>query len=106
MGDEGTGRRARLTTSVPPDVAAVYRDAAAALGKSVAQVVREVLEEGVRDVVATVAVTERVAAGESGAAATVYFRLARAREAEAMDAMIQANTLMLASPPSGAAVRK
>lgn len=77
----------------------------AARGKSVVHVVREVPKEGVRDVVATVAVAERVAAGESGAAAAAYFCLARAREAEALDAMIQANTLMLESP-SGAAVRE
>ncbi len=85
----------RLTVSVPASVAEAYRRAAKELGKSVSEVLRDVLEDGVRGTQAAVEVARHMAAGDTLAATEAYFRLARTMEAEAMAAMVDANVRLL-----------
>jgi hypothetical protein len=95
MNDNSAERLVPLSTSVPSSVAEAYRRAATALEKSLSQLIREVLEDGVRGVLTRVEVTERLAAGEPQTAAAAYYGLAQDQEVEAMDGMVQAILLLM-----------
>jgi hypothetical protein len=92
-------RAVRLTTSLPQDLAEVYRHAASALGISVSQVVRDALEDGAAAVQAMATITEQVRAGKVHAAANSYAQIAQTMMSEAMQGMTQANLLMLDNLP-------
>jgi hypothetical protein len=91
----------RLTVSAPASVAEIYRHAAGELGKSVSEILRDVLEDGVRGTQAAVEVARHMAAGDTLAASEAYFRLARTMEAEAMAAMAEANVQVIDLRSSG-----
>jgi hypothetical protein len=95
MKDDSAERLTPLSTSVPTSVAEAYRRAATALDKSLSQLIREVLEDGVRGVLTRVEVTERLAAGEPQTAAAAYYGLAHHQEEEALDGMVQAILLLM-----------
>ena len=80
----------RITTSVPPEVAEVYRHAAELRGKSLSQLVREALDDHATATRVEAEITALLDEGRLSAATAAYLHLARAMHREAVRALNEA----------------
>jgi hypothetical protein len=82
-----------LTTRLPPEVADVYRRAAAASGTSVSKILRDALEDHMVATRIESEIAGHLKAGNPHAANAAYYRLAKAMMEEAIQAMTEASVL-------------